>query len=97
MPIRLYMETHHRGTLPPVYGGITVDQKNIVVQTIKYSEDKKGIVLRTFESAGKATTATIDFSMIDKKVTFDWKGQEIKTIYIPLDASEAKEILIIEQ
>lgn len=97
MPAHLYMETHHQGDLPAVYGGISVDAENVIVQAIKHSEDKKGIVLRTFETSGKAVKATIDFSLIGRKFTFEWKEHEIKTIYIPLDGSEVREILIIEQ
>ena len=63
---------------------------------MKYSEDGKAIVLRTFECAGKETEAEIDLKILDVKCNFTWKPQEIKTISIDLETKEVKEILIIE-
>lgn len=97
MPLKLYQETHHKGTLPPFYAGLNVSRENILIQAIKYSEDGKSIVLRTFECAGKETEAEIDLKFIDAKCKFIWKNQEIKTIAINLETKEAREIMIIEE
>ena len=96
MPLKLYLETHHKGELPPVYSGLDVSVDNVLVQAMKYSEDGKKIVLRTFECAGKETDAEIDLKILDVKCKFSWKPQEIKTISIDIDTKEVKEILIIE-
>ena len=96
MPLKLYLETHHKGDLPPVYSGLEVSADNILVQAMKYSEDGKKIVLRTFECAGKETEAEIDLKILDVKFKFNWKPQEIKTISIDPETKEVKEILIIE-
>ncbi len=96
MPLRLYLETHHKGDLPPVYSGISVSADNVIVQAMKYSEDGKNIVLRTFECAGKEAEAEIDLKILDVKCKFNWKPQEIKTIAIDKETKEVKEILIIE-
>ncbi len=96
MPLRLYLETHHKGDLPPVYSGLSVNKDNILIQAMKYSEDGKSIVLRTFECAGKETEAEIDMKILGVKCAFQWKPQEIKTIAIDRETKEVKEILIIE-
>lgn len=96
MPLKLYLETHHKGQLPPVYSGLEVSAENVLVQAMKYSEDGKKIVLRTFECAGKETQAEIDLKILDVKCKFNWKPQEIKTISIDPATKEVKEILIIE-
>ena len=92
MPLKLYQETHHKGELPPVYSGLKVSADNVLIQAMKYSEDGKSIVLRTFECAGKETEAEIDLKILDVKFAFSWKPQEIKTISIDLETKEVKEI-----
>jgi hypothetical protein len=96
MPLKLYLETHHKGDLPPVYSGLSVSEDNVLVQAMKYSEDGKNIILRTFECAGKETEAEIDLKILGAKCKFTWRPQEIKTIAIDKETKEAKEILIIE-
>ena len=97
MPLKLYQETHHKGELPMTYSGLAVSADNVIVQAMKYSEDGKAIILRTFECAGKETEAEIDLKILDVKCNFKWKKQEIKTIAINLETKEVKEILIIEE
>lgn len=96
MPLKLYQETHHKGTLPPVYSGLTVDCDNIIVQAIKRAEDKNGYVLRVFETAGKGGKATLDLAFINRKVCLEFKPQEFKTIFVPDNGDEIKEILLTE-
>ncbi len=96
MPLKLYQETHHKGELPMTYSGLSVSADNVIVQAMKYSEDGKSIVLRTFECAGKETEAEIDLKILDVKCKSTWKPQEIKTIAVDLETKEVKEILIIE-
>lgn len=96
-PVKLYHETHHKGTLPPVYSGLSVSADNVIVQAMKYSEDGKSIILRTFETSGKETEAEIDLKILAKKYKFTWGKQEIKTIAIDRETLEAKEVLIIEE
>lgn len=96
MPLKLYQETHHKGELPMVYSGLKVSADNVLIQAMKYSEDGKSVVLRSFECAGKETEAEIDLKILDVKFSFTWKPQEIKTIAIDLETKEVKEILIIE-
>ncbi len=96
-PLKLYHETHHRGTLPPVYSGLKVSSENVIVQAMKYSEDGKSIILRTFEASGNETEAEIDLAILGTKCSFKWAPQEIKTIAINRETLEAREVLIIEE
>ncbi len=97
MPLKLYLETHHKGDLPPVFSGMKVSAENVLVQAIKESEDSKGLVLRCIEVAGKETTAEIDFNMIGKRFEMKWGPLEIKTVFIPYNDEEIREIPLIEQ
>ena len=96
MPLKLYQETHHKGTLPPTYSGMSIDSDNVIVQAIKIAEDNNGYVLRTIETGGKACTATLDLKFIGRKITLDFKPQEIKTIFVPIDGGEIREMLLTE-
>ena len=96
MPLQTYMETHHKGTLPPVYGGISVDCDNVIVSAVKQSEDGKGYIVRAFECAGKPVMAEFDFKLLDRKFAFDFKPQEIKTIFIPKGSGNVKGVKITE-
>lgn len=96
MPLKLYQETHHKGTLPPTYCGMSVDADNVIVQAIKIAEDGSGYVLRAIETCGKSCTATIDLNFIGRKATLEFKPQEFKSVYVPFDGGEIKEILLTE-
>ena len=87
MPLQLYHETHHKGTLPPVYQGMSVDCDNVIVQSIKLAENGEGYILRAYECEGKAVLAEIDFKLCARKFAFDFKPHEIKTILIPFNGA----------
>ena len=96
MPLQLYMETHHKGELSPVYGGIEVDCDNVIVGAIKESEDGTGYIVRAFECTGKPVMAEFNFKLFDRKFAFDFKPQEIKTIFIPKGSGNVKGVRITE-
>ncbi len=96
MPLTLYMETHHKGELPPVYGGIEIDCDNVLVTAVKESEDGKGYIIRAVECAGKPVMAEFDFKLFDRKFAFGFKPQEIKTIFIPKGTGSVKGVMITE-
>ncbi len=96
-PLQLYMETHHKGELPAVYGGIEVDCDNVLIGSVKMSEDSTGYIVRAFECAGKPCMAEIDFKLVGRKFAFDFKPQEIKTIYIPKGSGNVRGVMITEK
>ena len=97
MPLKLYMETHHKGELPPVYSGIHVDCDNVIVQSVKMAEDGTGYILRAFECESKPVMAEFDFKLLDRKFAFDFKPQEIKTIFIPLEGGSVRGVPLTEK
>ncbi len=94
-PLQTHQETHHDGVLPQVYGGIEIDQNNIVVSAIKSAEDGNGFVLRLIEADGKETDAAINFISADVSFKTTFKPQEIKTVRVFSDGT-VKESLITE-
>lgn len=95
-PLKLYMETHHKGELPAVYEGVTVDCDNVLVGSVKISEDGTGYIVRAFECAGKACMAEFDFKLLNRSFAFDFKPQEIKTIFIPKGSGNVRGVPITE-
>ena len=95
-PLKVYMETHHKGDLPPVFEGISVDCDNVIVQSMKFSEDGKGYILRAFECEGKPVMAEFTLKLLDHKFAFDFKPQEIKTIFIPIEGGNVRGVPITE-
>ena len=96
-PAKLYNETHHKGTLPPVYSGMSVSAPNVIVQAVKASENGKGYVLRTLETAGEKASGEIDLKFLGIKIRGSWGPQEIKTFFVAADGSECREIMLTEQ
>lgn len=94
-PVKLYLETHHKGELPESMEGIIVSCENVLVTTVKGSENGDGIVVRAFECAGKAADAEIDLKALGKAFRASFGPQEIKTFLIPAEG-EVKEIPLTE-
>jgi len=88
-------ETHHDGTLPPKYSGISVDKENVIVKALKTPCEGKGVVMRIVEVGGKRTSATIDFVPYNVNISIELNPQEIKTIRL-LPTGKYEEILITE-
>lgn len=96
MPLKLYQETHHKGSLAPIYGGLSIDCDNVIIQAIKLSENGNGYVLRAVETGGKECTANIDLAFVGRKATVSFAPQEFKTLFVPFDSGEIEEILLTE-
>lgn len=96
-PVQLYQETHHSGSLPEVYSGISIDVDNVVVSALKMAQDGSGYILRAYECEGRSVMAEFDFKLLDRKFAFDFKPQEIKTIFIPLSSGNVKGVPITEK
>lgn len=94
-PLQTHQETHHDGVLPQEYSSLEVSEDNIIVTSLKSSEDGDGYILRIVETDGKNTEATVDFKALNVSFTLSWGPQEIKTIRINSELS-VKECLIIE-
>ncbi|MBP9989433.1 MAG: alpha-mannosidase [Ruminococcus sp.] len=95
-PLQLYQETHHGGELPPVYSGLTVNCDNVIVSAIKLAENGSGYIIRAYECGGENAEAEFDFKLLNRKFSFNFAPQEIKTIFIPLSDGNVEEVLITE-
>lgn len=93
-PIQVQQETHHTGSLPASFSGISVDKDNVVITAIKPAQDGNGLILRIIECAGKETTAAISFKALNCSFEISLKTQEIKTVRISQDGKITEELII---
>ena len=60
---------------------LEITPKNIILSIFKISEDKKGIIVRFFETEGKRSVATLRFGLMIKSVAVtDLVENEIKKL-----------------
>ncbi len=61
--------------LPETYGFLKVDQKNVIVSTVKKADDDNNYIIRMYEMEGKDTKVTVTFPFQVKKA---WKTDMIE-------------------
>ncbi|MBQ9855449.1 MAG: alpha-mannosidase [Clostridia bacterium] len=82
-PLSCIVETYHEGPLPRIFSGISMDKQNIMLRALKKSENKKGTILRLYESMGLETYVHIDISLLSRSADLSFKPFEIKTLFVP--------------
>ncbi|MEK6756437.1 MAG: glycosyl hydrolase-related protein, partial [Bacteroidota bacterium] len=60
-PMIIVQTGQHHGQLPSSYSFLQLRQPNVVVSTLKKCEDDNSLVLRIYETAGRATGAHLQF------------------------------------
>jgi len=58
-PLQAILPGRHGGSLPAVMSFFTVNGEAIVLETVKLAEDGTGLILRLYESAGRAGSASL--------------------------------------
>ncbi len=62
------VEENKRGDLPDSFSLVSVEQENIVIETVKKAENGSGYIVRAYESANKRTNAKICLGIPVKRV-----------------------------
>ena len=77
-------ETYHEGSLEQSGSLLEVNQENIVVEVLKKAEDGSGdLILRAYETAGRAVNAEIIIGVLGQTIEADFQPFEIKTLRLP--------------
>ena len=79
-PVIAQLETFHQGDLPMAKGFFSVSAKNVLLSALKEGYDGDGIVLRLFESEGRAVST--DIALMDTAFTADFGPFEVKTFLL---------------
>lgn len=87
----------HPGTRKPSDSFLSVDASNIVVEAVKQAEDGDDLIVRSYETAGKASTATLTFAFSGLKWTGDYHPFEIKTLRLNRRTGQIRVVNALEQ
>ncbi|MGO8814756.1 MAG: alpha-mannosidase [Terriglobia bacterium] len=87
----------HRGTRPLSASFMSVDVPNVVVSTVKKSEDGDDLIVRCYETAGRSTTANLDLGLVKRRWTGTFHPLEIKTLRVPRNGGEIREVNALEK
>jgi alpha-mannosidase len=87
----------HGGKLPKSGSFLNVDAPNVIVTSIKQSENGEDTIVRCVESFGVQTTATVDLRFARQKWTGNFRPSEIKTLRISKNSGSIKEVNLLEE
>jgi alpha-mannosidase len=83
-PVSL-IESYHAGDLPSEASYASDGSGDVVVTVLKAAEDGGALVVRAYESAGRAATARIELPIVGRTIEARFGPAEIKTFRVPRD------------
>ncbi len=97
-PVPVLYQGIHRGTRAQSASFLSVDVPDVVVSALKQSEDGNDLIIRCYETDGRATKATLDLGLVHRKWTGSFHPLEIKTLRVPVTgAGSIREVNVLEQ
>ena len=97
-PVPILYQGIHRGTRAESGSFLSVDVPNVVVSDVKQAEEGTDLIVRCYETAGRATKASLDLGLVHRHWTGEFHPLEIKTLRIPLAATgKIREVNALEQ
>ncbi len=81
------IESYHSGDLPSHASFASDGGGDVVVTVVKGAEDGGALVVRAYESAGRAARATIELPLVGRTIEADFGPAEIKTFRVPRDSA----------
>ena len=96
MSPELVLETHHQGSLEPVYQGADLEGENLVLSAAKEAEDGQGVILRLYETGGRPYHGRMCLPLLGMETELSLGAQEIKTLRADPSTGKVEECLITE-
>ncbi len=87
-PAQALVTTFHAGPLPPKASFAAVEEENVVISVVKQAEDGQGLIVRAYETAGRATLAHMYLPGWGRDFVAQFGACEIKTFRVPQPADE---------
>ena len=81
------IESYHPGDLPASGSFADDGGGDVVVTVVKAAEDGGAVIVRAYESSGRAARATIELPFLERTIAADFGAAEIKTFVVPRDPS----------
>jgi alpha-mannosidase len=85
------LESFHAGPLPQQRSLASVASDTVVMAVLKLAEDDDALVVRAWETAGRAAQATFALPVIGRTFDADFGPGEIRTFRVPRDPDAAVE------
>lgn len=96
-PTAIIYQGIHRGSRPQAASFLSVDAPNVVVSAVKMAESGGDLILRCYETDGRATAATIDLAFARRRWTGNFRPSEIKTLRFRPQTGEFREVNALEE
>lgn len=90
------VENNHKGTLPDMLEGFRSSADNVIVSAWKEAEAGGGMILRAYETDGKAVEAEISGPLLPKALRAEFKPFSIQTYFLAEGSDSWKEVLLTE-
>jgi alpha-mannosidase len=97
-PVAVLYQGIHTGTRAQAASFLSVDVPDVVVSDVKQAEDGSDLIIRCYETAGRATKASLNLGLVHRRWTGSFHPLEIKTLRVPLTAAGTiREVNALEQ
>ena len=97
-PVPVLYQGIHKGTRALSGSFLSVDVPDVVVSDVKQAEDGNDLIIRCYETAGRATKASLDLGLVHRHWTGQFHPLEIKTLRVPLSpVGTIREVNALEQ
>ena len=87
----------HPGTRPASNSFLSVDVADVIVEVVKESEDGDDLIVRSYETDGRPTTATLQIPFVHARWTGKYHPFEIKTLRIDRRNGNVREVDALER
>jgi alpha-mannosidase len=87
----------HGGTMPKAGSFLSVNARNLVISSVKQSENGDDIIIRVVETSGKPVLASIALPVMDSSWTGDFGPYEIKTLKYLRKSGNIKVVNLLEE
>ncbi|HKR26774.1 MAG TPA: glycosyl hydrolase-related protein, partial [Acidobacteriaceae bacterium] len=87
----------HPGKRKQADSFLSVDAPDVVVEAVKQSEDGEAVIVRSYETDGRETRATLDLKFAGTRWTGSYHPYEIKTLRIDRRTRSVREVNALEQ
>ena len=95
-PVVIYQGIHG-GSMPKAGSFLSVDNENIIISSVKKSEENEDLIFRCIETSGIACSAKINFSFLRREWIGNFRACEIKTLRLILETGKIKEVNLLEE
>jgi alpha-mannosidase len=96
-PLFVHAESAHKGTLPARASFLECDAPNVLLSVLKKSEDGGDVIVRGYETHGRAVNAVIRVQRRGRVLRAAFAPHEIKTLRVNPKTGAVVEVNLLEE